>query len=337
MEINSIDNRIFYVTGAKKDKKDRRDNRVRGITAVGAIPKQRFVLDDAFPSKNQYQRGSCISQAQAHHKERQEKKTMSARFIMANTKKLEGNIEYGGYTRNSFKVVNKIGACSEDLLPEPGPQITWEEYIDVNKIPENCFKDAERHKSQSYWRVNNIDDEIKSTFLNHHNSMVLSMAWYSEFNRPSKETGILPTEYSNYAGGHAVEIRGWDDFKEYWILKNSWGEGWGKNGEFNIPFSMFHDKKFNRDLIWDIWTSLDIPEKLPVDEYYGEKRTWTTYVREKSIAFNPWLHGQIDRLPNNREISALAYGFYPFAAVFRGSVGDAWLYMTYPEYLKKNG
>lgn len=323
--------------GAKRDKKDRRDLRLSGIVGAAEIQKQRFVLDDQFEPNNQYQRGSCTSQAQAHHKERQEKKEISARFIMALTKQLEGNTNYGAYTRNTFKIVNKFGACDELLYPESAPSVSWEEYIDVNKIPENCFKEAEKHKSKSYWRVDKELEATRQALVTNRNSIVVSMAWYKEFNRP--ENGFLPTTYSNYVGGHAVELKGFDDFKEVFVFKNSWGPNWdGAEGYFDISYDMFiNGKSKSRSLVWDLWCSLDYPENLPVDDFYGIKRTWQSFMREKSMAFNPWLRSKIGRLPNNREVKGLAYGFYPFEAIFRGSVGDAWLYMTYPEYLQKNG
>lgn len=41
---------------------------------------------------------------------------------------------------------------------------------------------------------------------------------------------------SAYRGGHFVVIVGWDDAGEYWICKNSWGDGWGLDGYFLIAW-----------------------------------------------------------------------------------------------------
>lgn len=38
-------------------------------------------------------------------------------------------------------------------------------------------------------------------------------------------------------GGHAVEIIGYDDVAKAFIVKNSWGAGWGESGFFRIAYS----------------------------------------------------------------------------------------------------
>lgn len=35
---------------------------------------------------------------------------------------------------------------------------------------------------------------------------------------------------------HAIILVGWDDAKGAWLLKNSWGEGWGEDGYMWIPY-----------------------------------------------------------------------------------------------------
>jgi len=52
----------------------------------------------------------------------------------------------------------------------------------------------------------------------------------------SYKSGVYKQTSSKKAGGHAVEIVGWntDSHGEYWIIKNSWGAGWGLEGYFQI-------------------------------------------------------------------------------------------------------
>jgi post-segregation antitoxin (ccd killing protein) len=312
---------MHFISGAKRDRRDRHDYRIKGIMATAPIPKQRFVIPDPFPSKNQFSRGSCTAQGQAHHKERQEGVKCSARFVMAKSKEIEGNKTYGGYPRNTFKVVNKVGIPREEIFPEPGPEMSWEEYIDVSKITQEAINDAAEHKSKSYWRLTNQIDEIKNTLLTYGNSVNLCMAWYREFNRPGSD-GTLPTNFTDLIGGHEADIIGWDDFKERLIVKNSWSKNWGVNGNFELPYSIF------QPIVWDLWTSIDLPPDMPVDHNYGFPEEtgpviiWRkTYISGKFFAF-------YKRLPTKRELTALLW-YWPYEDVESGKSGDAWLKYPY--------
>jgi C1A family cysteine protease len=327
MNTNGYNNFSLGV-GAIKDTRDNRDLRLCSIQEVVAVPPS-FTLEDLFPSKHQFSRGSCTSQAQSHHKERQEKVRIAARPIMAWTKELEGNKEYGAMTRNTFKIVNTIGCCAEEECPEPGPEMSWNEYIDINNIPRSCLQTASEHKSGSYWRVENNIDAIKQALFNNKNSVVISMDWHAEFNRPQVNGVLTPYNENSSVGGHAVEIDGWDDEKLLLEIKNSWSPSWGLGGKFFLPYEYF------KDLIWDAWCSLDIPANMPVDERYGMKRTWTSYMYEKKMAFDPWLRSKIKRNPNNREINGLAYGYWDYESVFLAKNGDLWLKITKPEAIKR--
>ena len=46
---------------------------------------------------------------------------------------------------------------------------------------------------------------------------------------------------SDYQGGHAILIIGYDDTSQYFIVKNSWGTSWGEAGYFEIAYSQLNN------------------------------------------------------------------------------------------------
>lgn len=69
-----------------------------------------------------------------------------------------------------------------------------------------------------------------------------------------------PSDYANPQINHAVMIVGWDDDKEAWLVRNSWGEAWGDEGYGWI--------KYNSNNIgdWAIWVvaSKDVSRTVPM-------------------------------------------------------------------------
>jgi cathepsin K len=56
-----------------------------------------------------------------------------------------------------------------------------------------------------------------------------------------------PSDYSNPSVNHAIVLVGWDDSKKAWLLRNSWGTGWGEKGY------MWIDMKSNNIGFGTIW------------------------------------------------------------------------------------
>ena len=65
--------------------------------------------------------------------------------------------------------------------------------------------------------------------------LVTTMDVYDDFF--SYVSGVYSHTAGDYAGGHAVLIVGYSDAGQYFIVKNSWGAGWGESGYFKIAYS----------------------------------------------------------------------------------------------------
>lgn len=56
------------------------------------------------------------------------------------------------------------------------------------------------------------------------------------------------TPFSNFQGGHAVTIVGYDDVKQEFTLRNSWGTMWANHGYTTISYKDF------MDYVFEAWT-----------------------------------------------------------------------------------
>jgi hypothetical protein len=64
---------------------------------------------------------------------------------------------------------------------------------------------------------------------------VCTVFWvYSDFN--AYTGGVYQHTYGGHEGGHLVEIVGFDNNLQCWIVKNSWGGSWGEEGFFRIAY-----------------------------------------------------------------------------------------------------
>ena len=57
-------------------------------------------------------------------------------------------------------------------------------------------------------------------------------------------------------GGHAVLAVGYDDKEQRFIVRNSWGSGWGMRGHFTMPYAYLTDD----NLANDFWTIRTVAE-----------------------------------------------------------------------------
>ncbi len=89
------------------------------------------------------------------------------------------------------------------------------------------------YKIISYGSVSKSVTAIKDALVSY-GPLVTTFSVYSDFY--SYNGGIYSYVAGSYQGGHAVLIVGYDDVNECFIVKNSWGTGWGESGFFRIDY-----------------------------------------------------------------------------------------------------
>ena len=77
-------------------------------------------------------------------------------------------------------------------------------------------------------------EAIKSALVTY-GPLVSTMNVFSDFF--SYVSGVYSYATGTYAGAHAVLIVGYDDVNQCFLVKNSWGTGWGQGGFFKIAYS----------------------------------------------------------------------------------------------------
>lgn len=64
--------------------------------------------------------------------------------------------------------------------------------------------------------------------------LVTSMSVYADF--MSYSSGVYKHTSGSYLGGHAISIVGYDDASQSFLIRNSWGEGWGEEGFGHVAY-----------------------------------------------------------------------------------------------------
>ncbi len=84
--------------------------------------------------------------------------------------------------------------------------------------------------------------------------IIFGMAVYQSFESEEvAKTGVvsMPKKDETYLGGHAIMAVGFDDIKQTFTVRNSWGKDWGDSGYFYLPYEYMTSTEYVNDL-WTI-------------------------------------------------------------------------------------
>ena len=203
---------------------------------------------------NQGDLGSCTANAIAAAIEFDRKKqglpdfVPSRLFIYYNERVMEGTVDTdsGAQIRDGIKSVASQGACSEDEWP-----------YDISKFAvkpgDKCFSDALKDRAVLYSRLTQILNQLKGCLFSGY-PFVFGFTVYESFESDAvAQSGIapMPGAGERVLGGHAVQAVGYDNSQQRFIVRNSWGDGWGMKGYFTLPYAYLTDSNLSDDF-WTI-------------------------------------------------------------------------------------
>jgi len=93
--------------------------------------------------------------------------------------------------------------------------------------------DSDLTFAASSYSVSSSEAKIQSEIYTN-GSVEVAFDVYEDF--LNYKSGVYQHVTGSYLGGHAVKMIGWgvENGTKYWIIVNSWNEGWGDNGQFKI-------------------------------------------------------------------------------------------------------
>ncbi len=137
----------------------------------------------------------------------------------------------GGYVEKAADFLRDHGAPAESCYP----------YVMNGYCADACPNwQASAYKIKNWKYVVDYDksegpsvDAIKAGLQ--YGPLAITYAVYADF--MSYSSGVYKHVSGILAGFHAVLVVGYDDPGQYFIVKNSWGTGWGEQGYFRIAYS----------------------------------------------------------------------------------------------------
>jgi C1A family cysteine protease len=219
-----------------------------------ALPRRVDLREHCPPAYRQGTLNSCTANALAAAIEfdqikecRPERFLPSRLFIYYNERALEHSIpsDSGAQIRSGMKTVAKRGVCPESMWPYRIRQFR-------KKPLTRCYSDARKHLGVNYQRVPRSLPALRACLASGH-PFIFGFTVYQSFHAPEVTRtgrGEMPIKHERIRAGHAVLAVGYDDSEKRFLLRNSWGQKWGMQGYFTLPY----DYLMNRHLSQDFWT-----------------------------------------------------------------------------------
>jgi C1A family cysteine protease len=237
------------------DQPDQRDHLYAAPARyLTALPAKTDLRAKCPPIYDQGQLGSCTANAigAAVEFDRLKQKlpdfVPSRLFIYYNERKIEGTVstDSGAMIRDGIKTVASDGVC-----PEP----EWPYVISkfATRPTAKCYRDAKLDRAVSYQSIVSNLNQMKGCLASGY-PFIFGFTVYESFETKAvAKTGHVPMPgwAERAVGGHAVMAVGYDEVKQWFLCRNSWGTKWGMKGYFTMPYSYLVQPGLSQDF-WTI-------------------------------------------------------------------------------------
>jgi hypothetical protein len=134
------------------------------------------------------------------------------------------------------------GSCSHGWYPSAALNYA----MNTGVVPNTCFPYSAGDqpcnlcsnwqslltKISNWHGINSVED--MKTYLSTRGPLITAFTVYQDFFAYSG--GVYSHQSGSAVGGHCVACVGYDDAKQAWLCKNSWGGWWGEDGYFWIAY-----------------------------------------------------------------------------------------------------
>jgi C1A family cysteine protease len=218
------------------------------------LPSQVDLRPNCPPIYDQGQLGSCTGNAIAgafqfdREKQNLPDFVPSRLFIYWNERDMEGTTssDAGAYIRDGIKSIATFGVCKEVDWPYDISQFAV-------KPSQTCYDSAIKYVAVSYFKLDTNLDELKSCLAAGY-PFVFGFTVYESFPRTPGTNGIVPMPGNEHViGGHAVLAVGYSDNNQWFIIRNSWGQNYGDQGHYYMPYQYLTSPSLSNDF-WTVRT-----------------------------------------------------------------------------------
>lgn len=165
----------------------------------------------------------------------------------------------GLLTSHVMASVIAFGACEDQLWPYDIARFT-------EQPPQACYDNAHKVEGVSYAMVDGGADAMKAA-LSAGQPLVIAVDMPMTYYQGIQAGGVIPSLGGAADGppaGHCMLCVGYDDAKQTWLIRNSWGADFGDQGYIHLPYDTFGHYAWNND-VWAVGAL----EKLPVGRLGG--------------------------------------------------------------------